>query len=205
MNRLRPKLTYANVVSTICLFLLLGGGAAFAAIKLGKNTVGSKQIKKNAVTEAKIKDGAITGRKIAKGAVVDRAASADNAATVQGLTAAQITAGAKVGCPADTMPVAGFCLEKSSRPATAFSPATGDCAQDGRMLPPEGVMLAYLFGAIDREESRPPEWVGQEGAGGAGNAETLRVGEFIGVFVYEKKFISAEEERGYRCAILPTN
>ena len=42
MRRLAGKLTYANVISTICLFLLLGGGAAFAAsqIHLGKNAVG---------------------------------------------------------------------------------------------------------------------------------------------------------------------
>jgi hypothetical protein len=67
--RLRNKLTYANVVSSLCLFLLLGGGAAFAADQLGKNSVGAKQIKKNAVTGAKIKNGAITEAKIAAGAV----------------------------------------------------------------------------------------------------------------------------------------
>ena len=35
----RPRLSYANVVSTLCLFLLLGGGA-YAATKLAKNSVG---------------------------------------------------------------------------------------------------------------------------------------------------------------------
>jgi hypothetical protein len=52
---MRPKLSYANVVSTVSLFLLLGGGA-YAAIKLPKNSVGSKQLKKNAVTGSKVKD-----------------------------------------------------------------------------------------------------------------------------------------------------
>ena len=50
---MRPRLTYSNVVSTLCLFLLLGGGAAYAASHLGKNSVGSKQLKKNAVITAK--------------------------------------------------------------------------------------------------------------------------------------------------------
>src|SRR3954452_21270697 len=50
----RPRLTYANVDSTICLFLLLGGGAAFAASQLPKNSVGPKQIKKGAITPAKL-------------------------------------------------------------------------------------------------------------------------------------------------------
>lgn len=54
MKRLRPRLTYANVISTLCLFLLLGGGAAFAATQLPKNSVGPKQIRKGAITPAKL-------------------------------------------------------------------------------------------------------------------------------------------------------
>jgi len=54
MKHLRGKLTYANVISTLCLFLLLGGGAAYAAIKLPKNSVGARQIKRGAITPAKI-------------------------------------------------------------------------------------------------------------------------------------------------------
>ncbi len=50
MRRIRGKLTYANVMSTIAVFLLLGGGAAFAASKLAKNSVGTKQIKNGSVT-----------------------------------------------------------------------------------------------------------------------------------------------------------
>jgi hypothetical protein len=54
MNRLRGKLTYSNVVSTLCLLLLVGGGTAWAANALPKNSVGSAQLKKNAVTPAKL-------------------------------------------------------------------------------------------------------------------------------------------------------
>ena len=64
---LRGNLTYANVISTLCLFLLLGGGAAFAATKLAKNSVGTKQLKKNAITTAKIKNEALTAAKVKKG------------------------------------------------------------------------------------------------------------------------------------------
>ncbi len=69
MQQLHKHLTYANVVATICLFLLLGGATAIAAGALGKNTVGSKQLKKNAVTAAKIKKNAVTTAKINKNAV----------------------------------------------------------------------------------------------------------------------------------------
>lgn len=43
MRRIRERLTYANVISTICLFLLLGGGA-YAAFHLPKNSVRSPNI-----------------------------------------------------------------------------------------------------------------------------------------------------------------
>src|SRR3954451_5785173 len=66
---MQRKLTYSNVVSTLCLFLLLSGGAAFAAGRLGKNTVGAKQLRRNAVTTAKIKNAAVTTAKLRNGAV----------------------------------------------------------------------------------------------------------------------------------------
>src|SRR3954462_14082848 len=69
MNLIRKRLTYANVMSTLAVFLVLGGGAALAATQLGKNTVGTKQLKKNAVTAAKIKNGAINGAKVADGSL----------------------------------------------------------------------------------------------------------------------------------------
>ena len=62
-------LTYANVMSTIGVVLLLGGAAALAAAQLGKNSVGTKQLKANAVTTAKIKKNAVTKAKIKAGAV----------------------------------------------------------------------------------------------------------------------------------------
>lgn len=41
-------------MSTLCLFLLLCGGGAYAASRLAKNTVGTAQIRNGAVTKAKI-------------------------------------------------------------------------------------------------------------------------------------------------------
>ena len=62
------KLSYANVVSTLCLFILLGGGA-YAATHVGKNAIKSKQIKDGAVQAQDIADGAITADKVAPDAV----------------------------------------------------------------------------------------------------------------------------------------
>jgi hypothetical protein len=54
MNRIRGKITYANVISTLCLVLLLGGGTAYAASQLDKGSVGTQQLKNEAVTPAKL-------------------------------------------------------------------------------------------------------------------------------------------------------
>lgn len=69
MKSIRKRITYANVMSSIAVFLVLGGASALAASHLGKNSVGSKQLKKNAVTTAKIKNDAVTTSKIKNGAV----------------------------------------------------------------------------------------------------------------------------------------
>ena len=65
---MRSRLTYSNVMATVAVFIALGG-AAYAAVKLPKNSVGSKQLKKNSVTAAKIKKNAVTTAKINKDAV----------------------------------------------------------------------------------------------------------------------------------------
>lgn len=54
---MRNKLTFANVISCLALFVALGGFAVAAG--LPKNSVGTKQLKRNAVTSAKVKNGSL--------------------------------------------------------------------------------------------------------------------------------------------------
>lgn len=71
MERLRNKLTYSNVISTLCLFLLVGGGTAFAASQFEKESIGTRALKKGAVTPVKLSKSAkaaLTGAKGATGA-----------------------------------------------------------------------------------------------------------------------------------------
>ncbi|MGV1047432.1 MAG: hypothetical protein ACOYD4_02750 [Solirubrobacterales bacterium] len=63
MKKIVPRLTYANVIASIALFVALGG-ASYAAFKLPRNSVGTKQLQKNAVTGIKIRNGSITGAEI---------------------------------------------------------------------------------------------------------------------------------------------
>jgi hypothetical protein len=53
MGFVRRRLSYANVVASLALFLALGG-AAFAATQLPRNSVGTGQLKPEAVTSGKI-------------------------------------------------------------------------------------------------------------------------------------------------------
>jgi hypothetical protein len=62
------RLTYANVIATLALFLALGGGAVWAANKAA-NKVGTGKLKPNAVTAGKIKANAVTTSKIRENAV----------------------------------------------------------------------------------------------------------------------------------------
>jgi hypothetical protein len=58
MRGLRGKLSYANVTSTLCLFLLVSGGAAYAAAHLPKNSVTSTQIKPGSIQANDLSKGA---------------------------------------------------------------------------------------------------------------------------------------------------
>ena len=90
MEHMRKHLSPALVLSVVAVFIALGGGA-YAA--LGKNSVGSKQIKKNAVVASKIKKDAVVTSKIkndnvtgpkVKESSLGTVPSATNAARVDG-------------------------------------------------------------------------------------------------------------------------
>ena len=66
MRRIRAKLTFANVISLIALFVALSG-VGYAAFKLPKNSVGPKQIRNGAVNEQKLSASAKAALKGTKG------------------------------------------------------------------------------------------------------------------------------------------
>jgi hypothetical protein len=99
VKQIRKRVTYANVMSSIAVFLVLGGASAYAAKKIGsneikgnsittgklkKNAVTASKIKQNSITTAKIKNGAVTGAKVNVGTLgtvpnATHATNADNA------------------------------------------------------------------------------------------------------------------------------
>jgi hypothetical protein len=94
LTRLGPS--PAMVVACLALGIALGG-TSYAAIKLPRNSVGTKQLKKNAVTSPKVKNNAITGADVNEASLgqVPSATNATNAthATTAGSAAPSGAAG----------------------------------------------------------------------------------------------------------------
>jgi hypothetical protein len=128
---MRPRLTYANVVATLALFLALTGGAVWAANKISgkqikknslpgnrikKNTITNKQVKKQTLTADRIKKATLTNAQIKPGSI-DRSALAGG--TLPGLIVADATATSLPG--ADTIGPLPVPLGGS----TTFTPLAG--------------------------------------------------------------------------------
>lgn len=117
MRAVVRRLTYANVVATMALFLALSGGVVYAANKIGAknlraNAVTAGKIKRNAVTNAKIRGNAVTAAKIKAGAV-DFAKLAPGTNLVASAASAPAAANAD---PAINVPLSG---------ATTVTPVAG--------------------------------------------------------------------------------
>jgi hypothetical protein len=69
MGRLRAKLSFANVMSVMAVFIALGGGA-YAAVQLEKNSVRSKQIKNGQVKTKDLAGDAVKSPKVANGSLI---------------------------------------------------------------------------------------------------------------------------------------
>jgi hypothetical protein len=149
LKQLRNRLTYANVMSSIAVFLILGGATAIAADQLAKNSVGKKQLKANAVTSAKIKKNAVTAAKIRDGAVgttkigdgaVSSAKIGDGA-----VSAAKIGAGAVTGAKVQDGTLTGADINLGTL-GTVPSSATTDVVKTSQgkvALGAEATVLAY--------------------------------------------------------------
>lgn len=81
MDAVRRRLSYANVIATIALFLALGGSAY--AVSLGKNSVKSKNIAKGAVRTADIHNKAVSAAKLRPGAVPSNAIATNSVTATQ--------------------------------------------------------------------------------------------------------------------------
>jgi hypothetical protein len=138
-RKFRTKLTYANVMSTLAVFIALGG-SSYAAV-----TLNGSNIKHRSIPGTKLKRNTVTGAEIRESQLgrVPRAASADRLSDAA-------TANLRVRCPDDMFPAAGTCVERVARPAAAYGAAVSACLNvdvpkgPGRRLPTHGELMAAL-------------------------------------------------------------
>jgi hypothetical protein len=139
LTKLLQHLTYANVMSTLAVFIALGG-SSYAALTISgtsitNRSIPAKKLKRNSITANEVRESRLSR--------VPRARRADRLGS---FTAADL----RVRCPADTFPIADVCVERTPRPATPYGSAVLQCLQvgtpagPGRRLPTHGELMAAL-------------------------------------------------------------
>ena len=129
----------AMIVAIVALVAALSG-TAYAA--LGKNSVGSRQLKAKAVTSGKIANNAVTSAKVAKGSLTGEDINVGALGTVPSATSAasagnaNTVGGHSASCPAGTTLIRGTCFDSAPNGAVASLKAAADaCAAKGGYLP----------------------------------------------------------------------
>jgi hypothetical protein len=139
LDKLRRRLTYANVMSTLAVFIALGG-SSYAAF-----TISGSDIKNRSIAGNKVKRNTLTGKQIRESRL-SRVPRARNADRLNGATAASL----RIRCPSDTFPSADVCVERTPRSPAAYGSAVLDCALigtpagPGRRLPTHGELRVAL-------------------------------------------------------------
>ena len=149
LTRLRSRLTYANAMSTIAVFVALGGGAY--AVTVPRNSVGPKQLKRNAVTSAKVKNRSLVATDFKRGQL-----SLGSAAAADALDPPPVASGAEVDRMTLRTRSAGkiFVIGSLRDPFLTCDASSGCSAQwgvyvDNKPVPSTGAMLSALPGESD--------------------------------------------------------
>jgi hypothetical protein len=185
MRSVSKHLTYANVMSTLAVFLLLGGSAYASGLisgsriengsisgrKLKAGSVSNSKLRTYSVTNGKIKRATITGGRIASNTLTDREinmaklgkiASAANADKVGAKTASQLTD----RCPSGTVDLGSACAENGVRSSATGYAAAKACVQAGGYLPQADELVgADQAGKISISAD---EWSGSWASGPSG-------------------------------------
>jgi hypothetical protein len=130
MRALRDRLTYANVMATVAVFIAIGG-TSYAAVKISGG-----QIKAHTITARNIRPNSLGGRQI-KERSLGIVPGAREAGLLDGRTAESLL----VRCPTGMVPVDDTCIETQAHPPAPFHSAVLECGAienlktPGRRLP----------------------------------------------------------------------
>lgn len=143
MRALLDRLTYANVVATLALFIAVGTGGAYAVSKID-----GSDIRKHSLTGKQFKSNSI-GARVVKESSLRPVPRAQNSARLGGQPASRFLD----SCPqafTPTIPVGDVCVEIQARPAESYGGAVFSCAltdnreRAGRRLPTHQELMAAL-------------------------------------------------------------
>jgi hypothetical protein len=122
-------------MSSIAVFLVLGGATALAATKIGANQLKANSVKtgkivKEAITNGKIKNNAVTGTKVRDGS----------------LTAADLVAGTLTPvCPTGTVLAEGVCFQTTPNAAATYENAVRTCVSVHGRLPSVQELVGFTL------------------------------------------------------------
>jgi hypothetical protein len=139
IEALLRRLTYANVMATVAVFIALGG-SSYAAL-----TVTGRNVKNGSLTFRDLRRDTLGGSQIKESRLgaVPRARNADR---LNGLTAARLL----VRCPDATVPVSNVCVEMGARSPLPYGPAAIACegtdrdGGPGRRLPTHDELMTAI-------------------------------------------------------------
>jgi hypothetical protein len=139
IQALRRRLSYANVMATVAVFIALGGSSYAALTITGRDVVNrsltNRDLKRNTLDGSRIKESRL--------GAVKRARNADR---LNGVTAARLF----VRCREGTVPVSDVCIETAARAAAPYSTAAVICegtdrrAGPGRRLPSHDELMTAI-------------------------------------------------------------
>lgn len=214
LRSLRERVSYANVVATLALFVALGG-TSYAALQIGSrdvvnNSLRSQDIRDDTIRSFDVRVRAIRPRNIRRDSLgsevvresrlgpVPRAFNADRLA---GLTPQDL----RLRCPADTIAKAGVCIENSARSPDGFFGANDRCAGAGRALAtmPQLDVLARSSGPLAQDEWTASVYRNPDaGPTAVDQLEAVLLGGF-GQVGYDRVYLAVQHP--FRCVALPSN
>jgi hypothetical protein len=139
IESLRRRLTYANVMATLAVFIALGG-SSYAAL-----TVTGRNVKNGSLSFRDLRRDTLGGSRINESRL-GTVRRARNAARLDGVTADRLL----VRCPEGTFPVSNVCVETVARGPAPYGTAAVVCestdrsAGPGRRLPSHDELMTAI-------------------------------------------------------------
>jgi hypothetical protein len=139
IEALRRRLTYANVMATLAVFIALGG-SSYAAL-----TVTGRNVKNGSLSFRDLRRDTLGGSRINESRL-GTVRRARNAARLDGVTADRLL----VRCPEGTFPVSNVCVETVARGPAPYGTAAVVCestdrsAGPGRRLPSHDELMTAI-------------------------------------------------------------